>query len=185
MSTQAQAPALKLDRTKAESVFINATKVTTADRHVVFDFGLKPLAGDDEVRTPTTTLRTYLNFYTARRMQAALAMTIKRHVDVFGPLEKDKPASLKARPEVALRPRYANFVRLTGSPEELVMEMGLNPMPVGVPTEPIPISFIVIMDFETGNTLLSQVNEVIAQHEKEHGPIETDIQKRIIGSTAR
>ena len=174
-------PTVKIDRSKAKSIFANATRVTPAERHAVFDFGLKPLANDDGVKTATTTVRVYLNYYTAKWMQAALAMSMERHVKVFGPLGQDKPVDLKASPEVALRPVYANFVRLTGSPEELIMEMGLNPMPVGVPKAPIPVSFIVIMDFETGNTLLSQVKAVIDQYEKEHGPIETDIQKRIVG----
>ena len=29
---------------------------------------------------------------------------------------------------------YANFCRVTGSPEELIVDFGLNPQPIGVPT---------------------------------------------------
>ena len=32
---------------------------------------------------------------------------------------------------------YANFCRVTGTPEELIIDFGLNPQPVGVPTQPI------------------------------------------------
>jgi hypothetical protein len=133
-------PTLEVDRTKAQSIFANATEVAPAGRHAVFDFGLKPVLVDDGPTAPATSVRIYLNYYTAKRMQAALTMSIERHVAVFGPVGQDETAKMRAPPEVALRPNYANFVRLTGSPEELVMEMGLNPMPVGVPTEPIPVS---------------------------------------------
>ncbi|MBQ4194634.1 MAG: DUF3467 domain-containing protein, partial [Thermoguttaceae bacterium] len=29
---------------------------------------------------------------------------------------------------------YANFCRVTGTPEELIVDFGLNPQPMGVPT---------------------------------------------------
>ena len=32
---------------------------------------------------------------------------------------------------------YANFCRVTGSPEELIIDFGLNPQPVGMPKNPI------------------------------------------------
>jgi hypothetical protein len=35
---------------------------------------------------------------------------------------------------------YANFCRVTGTPEELIIDFGLNPQPVGVPTHPIPVT---------------------------------------------
>ena len=178
-------PMVEVDQTGAQSIFVNATEVAPADRHVVFDFGLKPLPGDGGPTEPTTSVRIYLNYYTAKRMQMALLMTIERHVDVFGPIGQDEPAKMQAPPQVALRPNYANFVRITGTPEELVIEMGLNPMPVGVPTEPIPVSVIVIMDFQTGNTLLRQVGSVLDQYETEHGPIETDVQERVVGGSVR
>ena len=176
---------VKLDSTKAQSIFVNATEVASADRHVVLDFGLKPLRGEGGPTEATTSVRIYLNYYTAKRMQTALLLTVQRHVAVFGPVGQDEPTKMTVPPEVALRPNYANLVRITGTPEELVMEMGLNPMPFGVPPEPIPINFVVIMDSQTGNTLLTQVGSVLNRHEQEHGPIETDVEKRIVGSSVR
>ncbi len=35
---------------------------------------------------------------------------------------------------------YSNFCRVTGSPEELIIDFGLNPQPVGIPTKAIPVT---------------------------------------------
>ena len=35
---------------------------------------------------------------------------------------------------------YSNFCRVTGTPEELIIDFGLNPQPFGVPTQPIAIT---------------------------------------------
>ena len=50
---------------------------------------------------------------------------------------------------------YANFCRVTGSPEELIVDFGLNPQPVGVPTQPIKVSQRVILNFFTAKRLLN------------------------------
>ena len=42
---------------------------------------------------------------------------------------------------------YANFCRVTGTPEELIIDFGLNPQPFGVPTEPIPVTQRIITNF--------------------------------------
>ena len=36
---------------------------------------------------------------------------------------------------------YANFCRVTGSPEELIIDFGLNPQPMGVPKNPIAVRY--------------------------------------------
>ena len=172
---------VEIDSTKAQPIFANATRVAPAGRHVVLDFGVKSLPGDGQA---TTSVRVYMNYYTAKRMQMAMAMSVERHAEVFGALERDEPAELKTPTEVAHRPIYTNFVRLMGTPEELLMEIGINRMPVGIPTEPIRIDFMVIIDYQTGKTLLEQVGSVVSQYEEEHGTIETDVQKRIVGASA-
>ena len=34
---------------------------------------------------------------------------------------------------------YANFCRVTGTPEELILDFGLNAQPFGMPTEPVEV----------------------------------------------
>ena len=49
---------------------------------------------------------------------------------------------------------YANFCRVTGTPEEMILDFGLNPQPFGVPTEPIPINHRLIVSFYTAKRML-------------------------------
>ncbi len=74
---------------------------------------------------------------------------------------------------------YANFCRVTGSPEELIVDFGLNPQPVGVPTAPIKVSQRVILNFFTAKRLLNALAMSVQRHESVFGVLETDIQKRL------
>ena len=74
---------------------------------------------------------------------------------------------------------YANFCRVTGSPEELIVDFGLNPQPVGVPTQPIKVSQRVILNFFTAKRLLHALHMTIERHEQAFGVLEIDVQKRI------
>lgn len=74
---------------------------------------------------------------------------------------------------------YANFCRVTGSPEELIVDFGLNPQPVGVPKDPINVNQRVIMNFYTAKRLLAALQMSVQRHEAVFGVLETDIQKRL------
>ena len=74
---------------------------------------------------------------------------------------------------------YANFCRVTGSPEELIVDFGLNPQPVGVPKDPIHVKQRVIMNFFTAKRLLAALQMSVQRHEAVFGVLETDIQKRL------
>jgi len=74
---------------------------------------------------------------------------------------------------------YANFCRVTGSPEELIVDFGLNPQPVGIPKDPIHVKQRVIMNFFTAKRLLAALQMSVQRHEAVFGVLETDIQKRL------
>jgi hypothetical protein len=74
---------------------------------------------------------------------------------------------------------YANFCRVTGSPEELIVDFGLNPQPVGIPKDPIFVKQRIIMNFFTAKRLLAALQMSIQRHEAVFGVLETDIQKRL------
>ena len=74
---------------------------------------------------------------------------------------------------------YANFCRVTGSPEELIVDFGLNPQPVGVPKNPIQVTQRVIVNYYTAKRLLHALSLSIQRHESVFGVLETDIQKRL------
>lgn len=74
---------------------------------------------------------------------------------------------------------YANFCRVTGTPEELVIDFGLNPQPMGTPTEPIAITQRTVTNFYTAKRLLQVLQLTIQRHEAAFGALETDIQRRV------
>ncbi len=74
---------------------------------------------------------------------------------------------------------YANFCRVTGTPEELIIDFGLNPQPFGVPTQPIAITQRIITNFFTAKRMLHALQLTIQRHEQTFGVLETDVQKRV------
>ena len=74
---------------------------------------------------------------------------------------------------------YANFCRVTGSPEELIIDFGLNSQPMGIPTEPIGIKQRIIVNFFTAKRLLAALHMSVQRHEQAFGVLETDVQKRL------
>ena len=74
---------------------------------------------------------------------------------------------------------YANFCRVTGSPEEMIIDFGLNPQPMGVPKDPVHIKHRIILNYYTAKRLLAALNMSIQRHEQVFGVLETDINKRL------
>jgi hypothetical protein len=65
------------------------------------------------------------------------------------------------------------------SPEELLIDFGLNPQPVGVPIEPIEVKQRIIMNFYTAKRLIGVLQMTLNRHEAAFGFLETDINKRV------
>ncbi len=74
---------------------------------------------------------------------------------------------------------YANFCRVTGTPEELVLDFGLNTQMTPVPTEPVKLTHRLVMNYFTAKRLLGALHMAVQQHETMYGVLETDIQKRV------
>ncbi|MCA9200279.1 MAG: DUF3467 domain-containing protein [Planctomycetales bacterium] len=74
---------------------------------------------------------------------------------------------------------YANFCRVTGTPEELIIDFGLNTQPVGVPEKPIPVSQRIILNHYTAKRLLAALSMSVQRHEAAFGVLETDVRKRV------
>ncbi len=80
---------------------------------------------------------------------------------------------------------YANFCRVTGTPEELIVDFGLNSQPVGVPSEPLVITQRIIVNYYTAKRLLAALQMSLQRHEGAFGVLETDVQKRVQPSALR
>jgi hypothetical protein len=74
---------------------------------------------------------------------------------------------------------YANFCRVTGAPEEVLLDLGLNDIPMTIPTEPVVISQRVVLNYFTAKRLLHALQLTIQRHEAAFGAIEIDVQKRV------
>jgi hypothetical protein len=74
---------------------------------------------------------------------------------------------------------YANFCRVTGTPEELVLDFGLNTQMTPVPAEPVKLTHRLVMNYFTSKRLLGALHMAVQQHENVYGVLETDIQKRV------
>ncbi len=75
---------------------------------------------------------------------------------------------------------YANFCRVTGSPEELIIDFGLNAQPMGNNDQPVDVTQRIVLNFYTAKRLLHALHVSVQRHEKVFGNIETDIQKRVV-----
>lgn len=80
---------------------------------------------------------------------------------------------------------YANFCRVTGSPEELIIDFGMNAQPMGSNTEPVEIDQRIVLNFYTAKRLLHALHVSVQRHEEVFGKIETDIQKRVVAKDAQ
>jgi hypothetical protein len=74
---------------------------------------------------------------------------------------------------------YANFCRVTGTPEELIIDFGLNPQPFGIPSSPIAVTQRIITNFYTAKRMLAALGMTLQRHEGTFGVLETDVQKRV------
>ena len=81
----------------------------------------------------------------------------------------------------ALSTVYTNFCRVNVTPEELVLDFGLNPTLTPTPAEPIKLTHRVVMNFYTAKRLLNALYGVVTQHENAYGSLELDFQKRLRG----
>ena len=96
----------------------------------------------------------------------------------------EKDQSLNPRPitvdESKTISSYANFCRVTGSPEELIVDFGMNSQPMGQNEKPVDISQRIVLNFYTAKRLLHALHVSVQRHEEIFGKIETDIQKRVV-----
>ena len=77
---------------------------------------------------------------------------------------------------------YANFCRVTGTPEELIVDFGLNSQPFGVPSEPVQITQRIVTNYYTAKRMLHALHLSVQRHEQAFGVLETDVQKRVVGT---
>jgi hypothetical protein len=79
----------------------------------------------------------------------------------------------------SLSAAYANFCRVTGTPEELVLDFGLNTQMTPTPAEAIKLTHRVVLNFFTAKRLLGALQLALQQHEGVYGQLEVDVARRM------
>ena len=106
---------------------------------------------------------------------------------------KDKEAAAGAQVEQMQVPvdeshimaTYANFCRVTGTPEELIVDFGLNKQVGGNSPETIQLTQRIIVNFFTAKRLAAALVMAVQRHEQAFGLLETDVQKRVVPQQAK
>lgn len=75
---------------------------------------------------------------------------------------------------------YANYVKVQPSPEELVLDFGLNTNLPGSPMTPIKISQRLVLNYFTAKRLWGGLGVALQRHEQTFGVLETDVSKRVV-----
>ena len=81
-----------------------------------------------------------------------------------------------------LDPIYTNFARVTGSPEELILDFGLNTQPIGNINTPVKISERLVMNYYTAKRLWHTLGVSLQRHEETFGVLEIDVTRRVLPS---
>ncbi len=75
---------------------------------------------------------------------------------------------------------YANFCRVSSTPEELILDLGLNPNPYAATNTTVKVSQRIIMNHFTAKRMLSALSMALQRHEQAFGVLETDVRKRVV-----
>ena len=75
-------------------------------------------------------------------------------------------------------PSYSNFCRVTATPEEVILDYGLNPQPFATGRQDVKANQRIVMNFYTAKRLLTALGMTIQRHEQTFGSIELDVRRR-------
>src|SRR4051794_15882445 len=75
-------------------------------------------------------------------------------------------------------PSYSNFCRVTATPEEVILDFGLNPQPFATGRQDVKANQRIVMNFYTAKRLLTALGMTIQRHEGTFGSIELDVRRR-------
>ena len=75
---------------------------------------------------------------------------------------------------------YVNFFRVTGNPDEVLLDLGMYSQVMGATgPEPIELSHRLVMNFVTAKKLAEVLRVVVARHEQAFGAVEVDPNRRL------
>ena len=93
------------------------------------------------------------------------------------------PAEAAQQSEIILKDEhahaaYSNFARVTATPEEVIIDFGLNPNPFLAGRQEVAVTQRLIMNFYTAKRLCSALMMTLQRHEATFGSVELDVRRR-------
>lgn len=104
--------------------------------------------------------------------------------DAPSPQETDAPGDPQQQATIRVEDEtvgasYANFCRVSSTPEELILDLGLNPQPYATGEQVVQINQRIILNHYTAKRLVSALTMALQRHEQAFGVLETDVRKRV------
>ena len=75
---------------------------------------------------------------------------------------------------------YANLCRVSSTPEEVILDLALNPNPMGAPVQKLKVTQRVILNHYTAKRLAALLAATVQRHEQAFGRLEVDVRKRLV-----
>ena len=79
---------------------------------------------------------------------------------------------------IALKLLLMMICRVTATPEEVILDFGLNPQPFAMGRQDVKANQRIVMNFYTAKRLLTALGMTVQRHEGTFGGIELDVQRR-------
>jgi hypothetical protein len=99
---------------------------------------------------------------------------------------KNEAADQQKAPQVRIklddsnvRASYSNFCRVTGTPEEVIIDFALNPNPFSQQEQTVKIDDRLVLNLYTAKRLFAALQQTIMRHEQAFGAIELNVQRRL------
>ena len=95
--------------------------------------------------------------------------------------QKAQPTNEVVVDDSATLPTYTNFCRVTATPEEVILDFGLNSQPFATGRQDVKANQRIVMNFFTAKRVLMALGMTVQRHEQTFGPIELDVNRRASG----
>ena len=74
---------------------------------------------------------------------------------------------------------YSNFCRVTGTPEEVIIDFALNPNPFSQQDQKVKVDNRLVLNLYTAKRLYAALQQTIMRHEQNFGVIELNVRRRL------
>jgi uncharacterized protein DUF3467 len=111
-----------------------------------------------------------------KKTEAAAPQTVPAQAQQATPPQLD---------ETSAQASYCNYCRVTGTPEEMILDCCLSTNPQPGQQVNMKVQNRIVMSFYTAKRLLAALHMAVQRHEGAFGVLETDVTKRLTPGAAQ